>query len=212
MKWYLHLCGSRTSASGERVYQIIEVEFCTLFNKLTITLVVFSREHFLSADVIWDLYWCILCSPHSSSSELSPQSSTLLQTWSVRRHTWSFLQRKGLVGGQRSFAGDEKTRQVNVSFKKQCGIFYEKTMKYSLLENRKIVVYKICISCLQRKSILSDSFNPPHMSLSSSELSPQSSLPSHTHVWSLHKVLLQMNSSARQKKAPAITQISSQDF
>lgn len=45
----------------------------------------------------------------------------------------------------------------------------------------------------------------PHMSMSSSELSPQSSLPSHTHVWSLHKVLLQMNSSALQKNAPAIT-------
>lgn len=45
----------------------------------------------------------------------------------------------------------------------------------------------------------------PHMPASSSELSPQSSLPSQTHVCSLHKVLLQMNSSARQKKAPAGT-------
>ena len=61
-------------------------------------------------------------------------------------------------------------------------------------------------------SRVSDNFNPPHMSESSSELSPQSSLPSHTHVWSLHNVLLQINSSARQKKAPAITQIISQDF
>lgn len=61
-------------------------------------------------------------------------------------------------------------------------------------------------------SRVSDNFNPPHMSESSSELSPQSSLPSHTHVWSLHKVLLQMNSSARQKKAPTITQINSKDF
>lgn len=61
-------------------------------------------------------------------------------------------------------------------------------------------------------SRVSDNFNPPHMSESSSELSPQSSLPSHTHVWSLHNVLLQMNSSARQKKAPAITQIISKDF
>lgn len=57
-----------------------------------------------------------------------------------------------------------------------------------------------------------DNVNPPHISMSSSELSPQSSLPSHTHVWSLHKVLLQMNSSARQKKAPAIPQTGPRDF
>lgn len=53
-----------------------------------------------------------------------------------------------------------------------------------------------------KKKAVSDSVNPPHMSASSSELSPQSSLPSQTHVCSLHSVLLQMNSSARQKKAP----------
>lgn len=85
-------------------------------------------------------------------------------------------------------------------------------MKYSLLDNRKVWAYKISISCAQRKVFVSDNFNPPHMSASSSELSPQSSLPSQTHVCSLHNVLLQMNSSARQKKAPEITSVSCQDL
>lgn len=116
----------------------------------------------LTRDLISYLYWYILCSPHSSSSELSPQSSTLLQTWSVRRHTWSFLQRNGLVGGQGSFAGDEKTRKANgyvfqkkkknkQKEKKTRAILYDETMKYSLSENRRVVAYKICISCLQKK-------------------------------------------------------------
>lgn len=158
MKRYLHFYGSRTRTSGEHGYQIIEVESCALFNKLTITLIVFSQKSLLGADLISDLYWCTLYSPHSSSSELSPQSSTLLQTWSVRRHTWSFLQRNGLVGGQGSFAGDEKTRKVNgyvfQNKKKQLhAILYKKTVKSSLLENRIVVVYKICISCLQRKAL-----------------------------------------------------------
>ena len=45
------------------------------------------------------------------------------------------------------------------------------------------------------------------MSGLSSELSPQSSSPSHTHACSLHSVLLQMNSSGRQKKAPGIAHV-----
>lgn len=65
--------------------------------------------------------------------------------------------------------------------------------------------YKIFIVCLQRKASWATVSAVPHMLASSSELSPQSSLPSQTHVWSLHKVLLQMNSSARQKNAPAVT-------
>lgn len=64
--------------------------------------------------------WRILDSPHSSSSELSPQSSTRLQTWSARRQTRWFLQRKGLVGGQGCFAAVRKTRKLmNTSDKKQ---------------------------------------------------------------------------------------------
>lgn len=207
----MQLCGSRTGTSGEQVYQIIEADISILFNKLTVTLVLFLHKNLRNANLISDMYWCILCSPHSSSSELSPQSSTLLQTWSVRRHTWSFLQRNGLVGGQGSFAVDENTQKANgcvFQKKRQLHeILYEKTMKYSLLGNRKVVAYKIFINCLQKKALWEYNINPPHMSMSSSELSPQSSLPSHTHMWSLHKVLLQMNSSARQKKAPAITQI-----
>lgn len=77
---------------------------------------------------------------------------------------------------------------------------------------REVAAYKIFINYLQRTTLRETNLNPPHISMSSSELSPQSSLPSHTHVWSLHKVLLQMNSSARQKKAPAITRTSCQDF
>lgn len=63
------------------------------------------------------------------------------------------------------------------------------------------------IYCMSSKgSLVATVSAVPHMLASSSELSPQSSLPSQTHVWSLHKVLLQMNSSARQKNAPAVTQ------
>lgn len=53
---------------------------------------------------------CILGSPHSSSSELSPQSSTLLQTCWERRQTRSFLQRNGRVGGQGCFAAGRGTK------------------------------------------------------------------------------------------------------
>lgn len=202
MKPYLHLCMSGIIASGECGYVIIEINLCTLLKK----------GFMFNFHVVFCLLQLYLCSPHSSSSELSPQSSTLLQTWSMRRHTWLFLQRNGLVGGQGSFAADEKTQKANeydFQKKKLYGILYEKTMKYSLLGKRQVVPYKICINKPSEWQ-----FNPPHMSTSSSELSPQSSLPSHTHVWSLHKVLLQMNSSARQKKAPAITKISdtSPDF
>lgn len=47
----------------------------------------------------------------------------------------------------------------------------------------------------------------PHNSTSSSELSPQSSSPSHTQECSLQRVLLQRNSSGRQKNAPVITTV-----
>lgn len=98
----------------------------------------------------------ILCSPHSSSSELSPQSSTLLHTWSARRQTWSFLQRNGLVGGQECFARigkkkKEETKNTHTTKTQQLEILCEMTMKYSPLNNRKIGAYKISIKCLQRK-------------------------------------------------------------
>lgn len=44
-----------------------------------------------------------LYTPQSFSSELSPQSFAALQICSVRRHTLSFLQRKGLFGGHGNF-------------------------------------------------------------------------------------------------------------
>lgn len=142
---------------------------------------------------------CILGSPHSSSSELSPQSSTLLQTWSVCRQTWWFLQRNGLVGGHGCFAAVGNTqKRMNTSVWQQWSY-----RKEPWGGEREKEAHEIFIACLQRKALWPMVSALPHMSASSSELSPQSSLPSQTHVWSLHKVLLQMNSSGRQKKAPA---------
>lgn len=158
-----------------------------------------------------DPCWCGLRSPHSSSSELSPQSSTLLQTWSVRRHTRSFRQRNGLVGGQGSFAGGKKTQTANGEVLQWNYKYINKSIKSFMKRQRNVPSREIekqrsikYASSASKEILVSDNLNPPHMSASSSELSPQSSLPSHTHVWSLHKVLLQMNSSARQKKAAAI--------
>lgn len=50
--------------------------------------------------------------PHCSSSELSPQSSTLLQTWSSRKHTLSFLHWYGLVAGHGSLAGERSENSL----------------------------------------------------------------------------------------------------
>lgn len=85
---------------------------------------------------------CTVGSPHSSSSELSPQSSTLLQTWSTRRHTWSFLQRNGLVGGHGCFAAVRNTKAIG-HICLTTNILYEKAMNQRLVEHKEKEAHKI---------------------------------------------------------------------
>lgn len=50
IKQQLWLFGSRVSPTAEHSYQIIEMYFSTLFNKPTVTLIVFPHKDSLDAD------------------------------------------------------------------------------------------------------------------------------------------------------------------
>lgn len=114
--------------------------------------------------------------PQFISSELSPQWLIPSQRLPLHRHTRSFRQRRFLVGGHRNFPTGGR---IEVSF-------------------QKYLVPPLWFWCSRLFNWCS---NSRHSSGFSSELSPQSSSPSHFQASGLHRVLLHWNSSLGQRRS-----------
>lgn len=117
--------------------------------------------------------------PQFSSSELSPQWLMPSQRFPLHRHTRSFWQRKFLVGGHRNLPRGGRGAVII-----QYGYFL-------LFGSGEFKSWQKDWWCL----------NSRHSSGFSSELSPQSSSPSHFQPRGLHKVLLHWNSSKGQRRS-----------
>lgn len=111
-----------------------------------------------------------------SSSLLSPQLFTLSQRFDTGTHTRSLRQRNCLVGGHRNLTDGPTERRIRRRKIINQSQNWRKT-KSPKGETRQI---------------------SPHSAGFSSELSPQSSSPSHIQLRGLHSVLLHWNSSWKQ--------------